>query len=138
MTNYLISFSIYTMAMIGLICLALYVFKAFSGNCFSKKSSMLNIEDAMKLSARKTLYIVKAQNEKYLIAADIDRTSLIAKLEETAPKKPAIVRENKSLDLKSFDGIDSLSEFASVIDFQKSRTSKGPMMKELARKVKGL
>lgn len=135
MSNYLLSFSIYTMAMIGLIFLALYVFKVFSNNCFSKKSSMLNIEDAMKLSARKTLYVINAQNEKFLIAADMDRTSLIAKLGEEAPKKPAATREDKSLALKSFDGIESLSEFASIIDFQKSREKKGPMMKELAKKL---
>lgn len=138
MTNYLLSFSIYTMAMIGLIFLALYVFKVFSGNCFSKKSSMLDIEDAMKLSARKTLYVIKAQNERFLIAADMERTSLISKLGEEIPKKPPVVREDKSLALKSFDGIESLSEFASIIDFQKSREKKGPMMKELAKKLSAM
>lgn len=134
MTNYLINFSIYTLAMIGIIFAALFVFKTFSNKCFSKKSAMLSIEDSMSLSPRKTLYIVNAENEKFLIAADIDRTSLIAKLgnkEETVK-----IREDKSSDLSSFDGIEGLSEFASIIDFNREKAKKGPMMRELARKLK--
>lgn len=133
MTNYLINFSIYTLAMIGIIFAALFVFKTFSNKCFSKKSAMLSIEGSMSLSPRKTLYIVNAKNEKFLIAADIDRTSLIAKLSNM--EETVNIREDKSSDLSSFDGIESLSEFASVIDFKKERSKKEPMMKELARKL---
>lgn len=149
MTGYLINFSIYTMAMIGIIFLALFTFKAFSGGCFSKKSVLINIEDTMKLSTRKTLYVVSAQGEKFLIASDIDRTSLIAKLEHKDEK--VLVKEqkeqaldtcfprlDKSTELNSFDGIESLDEFASIIDFQKKRQKKGPMMKELARKLSAM
>lgn len=135
MTNYLINFSIYTLAMVGIIFAALFVFKTFSNKCFSKKSAMLNIEDSMNLSPRKTLYIVNAKNEKFLIAADIDRTSLIAKLGDKEEGKTTS-REDKSLNLSSFDGIESLSEFASIIDFKKERSKKEPMMRELARKLK--
>jgi len=137
MTGYLASFSIYTMAMVGLIFVALFAFKTFSNKCFSKKSSMLNVEDSMSLSPRKTLYVINAQNERYLIAADVDRTSLIARLDSKSDKDvlPIPTREDKSLDLGSFDGIDSLDEFASIIDFKKEKAAKGPMMKELARKL---
>ena len=134
MGHYLISFSIYTMAMIGIIFIALFSFKTFSNNCFSKKSSMLNVMDSMKLSARKTLYVIKAENEKFLIVADIESTSLIAKLENTnESSKP---RGDKSTHLSSFDGLESLNEFASVIDFNEEKAKKGPMMRELARKLK--
>ncbi len=37
----------------------------------------------MTLSPRKTLYIVSAGDEKFLIAGDVDRTTLISKLGET-------------------------------------------------------
>lgn len=134
MTSYLISFSIYTLAMIGIIFAALFVFKTFSNKCFSKKSSSLCVEDSMNLSPRKTLYIVKAQNEKFLIAADIERTSLIAKLDTKVQSLPA--REDKSTKLSSFDGIESLDSFSSVIDFRKELERKGPVMKELARKLR--
>lgn len=134
MTGYLISFSIYTMAMVGLIFIALFVFKAFSSHGFGKKSSLIKIEDAMKLSARKTLYVVKTENQRFLIASDIDRTALIARLDEEK-KEELQAREDKSCYLTSFDGVDSLEEFASVIDFKKERAKKGPVMKELAKKL---
>lgn len=138
MTGYLINFSIYTTAMIGIIFLALFTFKAFSNNCFSKKSSMLKIEDSMKLSTRKTLYVINAQNERFLIAADIDKTSLIAKLDSKSEKELMPTREDKSINLSSFDGIESLDEFASIIDFKKKQTEKGPMMRELAKKLSSM
>lgn len=136
MTHYLINFLVYTLAMIGVIFAALFVFKTFSYKCFSKKSSKLNIEDSMSLSARKTLYIINAENEKFLIAADIDRTSLIAKLDTAQKKAEApIPREDKSSELNSFDGLESMSEFASIIDFHKERSKKEPMMRGLAKKL---
>jgi len=135
MGGYLINFSIYTTAMIGIIFLALFAFKTFSNKCFTKKSSMLNIEDTMSLSPRKTLYVITAQNERFLIAADVDKTSLIAKLDSKSPVELQAVRGDKSSQLSSFDGIDSLEEFASVIDFKTELSPKGPMMKELARKL---
>ena len=137
MGHYLINFSIYTLAMIGVIFAALFVFKTFSNKCFSKKSSMLQIEDSMNLSPRKTLYVINAKNERFLIASDVDRTSLIAKLDTKSEAETINTpREDKSFDLDSFDGIESINEFASLIDFQKERASKRPMMRELAKKLK--
>lgn len=152
MTGYIINFSIYTTAMIGVIFVALFTFKKFSTMNFSKKVSMLNIEDSMKLSARKTLYVIKAKDERFLIASDVDNTSLIAKLDDGAVSLPLTLdktelnkgldtelsREDKSTRLKSFDGVEGIKEFASVIDFNKQREKKGPMMKELARKLSDL
>lgn len=140
MGHYMISFSIYTMAMVGLIFGALFVFKAFSNKCFSKKSSMLTIEDTMSLSPRKTLYVINAKNESFLIASDVDRTSLIAKLDTKCAEEaltPSITRIDQSTKLTSFDGIESMDEFTSLIDFQKEKAAKRPMMKELAKKLKG-
>lgn len=148
MGHYMIGFSIYTLAMVGVIFGALFVFKAFSNKCFNKKSSMLKIEDSMSLSPRKTLYVINAKNQSFLIASDIDRTSLIAKLDidsEVQTTSPLIendmskiARMDKSTNLTSFDGLESINEFTSLIDFQKERANKRPMMKELAKKVKGL
>lgn len=135
MANYLISFLIYTTAMIGVIFVALFTFKTFSNKCFSKKSTMLNIEDSMNLSPRKTLYVIKAKNERFLVAADVDRTTLIAKLDENNLKEEIHEpREDKSSSLKSFDGVESMSEFSSLVDFKKNK-NKEPMMRELAKKL---
>jgi len=139
MSGYLINFSIYTTAMVGVLFLALFTFKKFSNSCFSKKSSLLNIEDTMRLSARKSLYIIKAKNERFLIAADLERTSLIAKLDtvsEIGATPPKEKREDKSTKLSSFDGLESIDDFTSVIDFTKEKAKKGPMMRELANKLK--
>lgn len=138
MGHYMISFSIYTLAMVGLIFGALFVFKTFSNKCFTKKSSMLKVEDSMSLSPRKTLYVINAKNESFLIASDVDRTSLIAKLDTKCEEDvltPSIARIDKSANLASFDGIESINEFTSLIDFQKERANKRPMMKELASKL---
>lgn len=141
MGHYLISFSIYTLAMVGLIFAALFVFKTFSNKCFSKKSSMLKIEDSMSLSPRKTLYIINAEGEKFLIAADVDKTALISRLDTRAEKQNETInltRDDKSCNLSSFDGLESLDEFTSIIDFQEKLSERGPMMRKLAKKMKGL
>lgn len=138
MTNYLASFSIYTMAMVGIIFFALFVFKTFSNKCFTKKSAMLNVEDSMGLSPRKTLYIINADNQRFLIAADVDRTTLISQLDSNGKAEIKPVRDDKSHDLKSFDGVESICEFASVVDFKKGPTNKGPMMRELAKKLSAI
>ena len=81
MIHYIISFTVYTLAMSGLIALALYVYKkVMTGNLSGKNSKLLSIEETMAINPRKTLMIVKAGEERFLIASDIDKTSLIAKL----------------------------------------------------------
>lgn len=138
MTGYLINFSVYTLAMVGVIFGAVFVFKTFSGRCLSKKSKLINIEDAMNLSPRKNLYVIKAGEERFLIAADTDRTALISKLNSNPKEQTKPDRDDKSLNLKSFDGVESISEFTSVIDFPSGNKNKKPMMKELARKLSAL
>lgn len=184
MGNYLVNFSLYTLAMVGIIFCALFVFKfVMSGNAFSKKSAFVKILDVLKLSPRKTLYVIKAGSEKFLIAADSDRTTLISKLAETAsdkalkdivteidnndskfenddlsktafsqkdifnkPRKydflsrPTKIRpklkQEKCEGLNSLYGDDSIEEeFASVLNLKKDKNQKGPMMKEIARKL---
>lgn len=81
MIHYIISFTVYTLAMSGLIALALFVYKkVMTGNLTGKSSKILSIEETMVINPRKTLMIVKAGEERFLIASDIDKTSLIAKL----------------------------------------------------------
>jgi len=143
MTHYLVNFSVYTIAMVGIIFVALFIFKyVSSGRAFSKKSTFLHVEESMSLSSRKTVYVIKAGGERFLVASDIDRTSLIAKLDNNSQPIQKNIREDKSFDLNALDeigGLDdfaSVESFASVIDFQKEKPVKGPMMKELARKLR--
>lgn len=136
MSGYLMNFSIYTLAMVGVIFVALFVFKGvMTGKGFSKKSDFLNIEETISLSPRKSLHVIRAGGERFLVAADIDRTALIAKLGEN-PSSAQTPRIDKSVELDALYGSDSLEDFASVIDFKKGRSdNKAPMMRELARKL---
>ena len=82
MGGYLVNFGVYTMAMIGLIFFALMVYKKFTAGSFiNSKSKNLHIEETLSLGPRKTLYVVRAGEERFLIAGDVDKTSLISKLE---------------------------------------------------------
>ena len=79
--GYLANFMVYTLAMVGVIVVALLVFKGATSSARGGKSSKcLKIVDTMSLGPRKTLYIVSAGNERFLIAGDVDKTSLISKL----------------------------------------------------------
>lgn len=82
MTGYIASFAVYTSAMIGLICLAFIVAKKFmiTDNFSCKKNRFLSVETSLSLAPRKTLYVVKAGNEKFLISSDAERTSFLTKL----------------------------------------------------------
>ena len=82
--GYLSSFIVYLFAMMGVIVLALVVYKKFNVNSIGiKPNHTLKIEDSLGISARKTLYIVRSGSERFLIAADMERTTLISKLEDS-------------------------------------------------------
>lgn len=83
MGSYIANFAVYTMAMTGLIFFAVYIYKkVMSGGFRSNDSKFLAIEETMSINPRKSLLVVRAGNEKFLVASDMDRTSLIAKLNE--------------------------------------------------------
>lgn len=80
--GYLSNFIVYFFAMVGIIILALWVYKKFNMQSAGIKSKhLLKIEDCLALSPRKTLYVIRNGSEKFLIAADMERTTLISKLE---------------------------------------------------------
>lgn len=85
MGSYIANFAVYTMAMTGLIFFAVYIYKkVMSGGFRSNDSKFLAIEETMSINPRKSLLVVRAGNEKFLVASDMDRTSLIAKLDNSS------------------------------------------------------
>ncbi len=80
--GYLGNFIVYTLAMVGVMMLALIVFKKTTSANSRKNSKILKVHDVMNLGPRKSLYIVSAGEEKFLIAGDAERTTLISKLGE--------------------------------------------------------
>ena len=85
MGGYLLNFIVYTAAMIGIIFAALFVYKKTAVN-FQSSSKFLKVEDSISLSPRKQLFVVRAGNERFLVASDAERTNLISKLEVSQNK----------------------------------------------------
>ena len=109
MSTYLLNFIVYTTAMIGVIFIALFVYKRFSCSSISK-SKFLNVEDSISLAPRKNLYVIRAGNEKFLVASDAERTSLISKLDENYVK-------SEIEPLNKID--DKIDELPTIVNFQK-------------------
>ena len=121
MGGYVANFTVYTMAMIGLICFALFVYKKFSTyGMFGKKSEFLGVEDTISLAPRKNLYVVRAGQERFLVASDVDRTSLIAKLDDNS-RQLRCDKQNEDLPV--------------ILDFPQKEK---PVIKEMLKKINEL
>lgn len=100
MSGYLVNFAVYTMAMLGLIFFALMIYQKVSqnGGFGLKRSAFLEVEETLSMGARKTLYVVRAGNERFLLASDMEKTSFIAKLDENSTFNIEEEDESYSLD----------------------------------------
>ncbi|MCD8377206.1 MAG: flagellar biosynthetic protein FliO [Candidatus Gastranaerophilales bacterium] len=126
--GYISNFIVYFCAMIGIIVLALYVYKKFNVTSFSaKRTNSLKIEDALSLSPRKNLYVVRNGKERFLIAADFERTTLISKLEEN----DEIIHEN--INRRRYRQAD-LSEDA-ILAQNNTAPVKKPIMREIRNRL---
>lgn len=153
MTGYLVNFAVYTMAMLGLIFFALMVYKKFTAEGISKtsKSRILSIEETISIAPRKTLYVVNAGNEKFLIAGDVDKTTLISKLnnnstvsENSAQIEQSITESDYTFDNKIAQQTkaDILDEqiypndsHQAIIDFQERVNQKPNVLRNMLRKI---
>lgn len=100
--GYLMNFTVYVLAMLGVIMTAVLVFKYTNGVKISKSGNGgkcgklgngLRVIDTLSLNPRKRLYVVEAGDERFLIAGDTERTTLISKL-EAEKSIPALNIEN--------------------------------------------
>ncbi len=131
MGHYLINFMAYTLAMVGVITVCLVVYKKCVLNVGENKTpDFLKIENALNISARKTIYVVRAGEEKFLIASDVDKTTFLSKLE--CGQKVTFEEQIASTIKKPT--LAGLSIDEELID-RRSNVTKLPVMKELARKL---
>ena len=114
MSGYLVNFIVYTAAMVGIIFLALFVYKkcSYAG---SSKSKFLNVEDCISLAPRKNLYVIRAGKERFLVASDVNQTSLISKLDENTSVAKQIEQIEKCC---------TVDELPSIMDFPKKQQPK--------------
>lgn len=136
MGTYLVNFLIYSMAMVGLlfICLTVYKKTMADGRCIQDRNE-LSLENALNLSGRKTLYVVKAGKEKFLIAADAERTTFLAKLndeivEEKIVSVPVEISQPIVAEKKSV-----ATDYSEVMNTIKMTRKKQPVMREMLRKL---
>ena len=155
MGGYIVNFAVYTLAMLGLIFFALMIYQkvAQNGALGLKKSNFLEIEETMPMGPRKNLYVVRAGEERFLIASDIDKTSCIAKLADSktevleneqdevsrsldelygletpaAPKKPALHRKN----------VQSVDELPVIVDFSEKKNNNKKVIRNMLNKING-
>ena len=113
MSTYLLNFIVYTTAMIGIIFLAVFAYKKLSFNGISQ-SKFLNVEDCISFAPRKNLYVIRAGNERFLVASDAERTTLISKLDNTTTIQEVVKEEITNT------GIDDLPE---IVKFKPKKTS---------------
>ena len=112
MGGYLVNFSIYTFAMFGFLFLAVAIYKKTSVDSGIKNGGM-EIEESLSLSPRKRLHVVRVNDERFLIAADVDRTEFLAKLDsnetfEKALQKSNLISLNKKAKLASDNKVTSI------------------------------
>ncbi len=84
MGMYLINFSVYTFAMIGILYFAISVYKKTNVNAPvnpNKRNGGMQIEESLSLSPRKRLHVLKVNGQRFLIAADAERTEFLATLD---------------------------------------------------------
>ncbi len=106
--GYITNFIVYTLAMVGVIVVALLVFKNATSVGGGKASKFLKIIDSISLGQRKNLYIVSTGKEQFLIAGDVNSTCLISKLEGLNELKNESLQDIKPLPVSFQDTLNSL------------------------------
>lgn len=83
MGSYLVGFSVYTLAMIGIIFVGFVVVKKCSMARRGARShnDFLEIETSLSLEPRKTVHVIRAGGERILLATDAESTTFLTKLE---------------------------------------------------------
>lgn len=106
MNSYLAHFAVYTFAMIGFIVMVLFVYKKtmYSQACNINKN-YLKVENSLKLSPTKTVYVLKAGNERFLVAGDSANTTMLAKLDENNIEIPDTLSGEKPVETFSLKDV---------------------------------
>ena len=138
MTSYFLTFIVYTSAMVGAIFLALFVYKKFAMNkTFSNQSKFLAVEDCINIGLRKQLFVIKAGNEKFLIASDAERTTFLSKLNPDNKTKTDINEIfEKNIDFINTDNdkkINNDEEIFFLNDINKSSKRAGDILRNIAK-----
>ena len=112
--GYITNFIVYTLAMVGVIVVALLVFKNATSVGGGKHSKYLKIIDSISLGQRKNLFIVSTGKEQFLIAGDVNNTNLISKIETVAPVQVCETKPQNNAADNNFAGISFKETMANL------------------------
>ena len=73
------------------------------------------MQDCISLAPRKNLYVIRAGKERFLVASDVNQTSLISKLDENTSAAKQIEQIEKRC---------TVDELPSIVDFPKKQQPK--------------
>lgn len=138
--GYLANFIVYTLAMVGVMMIAVFVFKNSVGGTQKNGSKFLKVIDTMSIGPRKTLYIVSAGEEKFLIAGDVDKTTLISKLNPSSKKiEEPVFNTATSAFQQTMDTLAQKSDYIdkSIVKTRLTqKTDYNSVMKNLAERMR--
>ncbi|MDD3420192.1 MAG: flagellar biosynthetic protein FliO [Candidatus Gastranaerophilales bacterium] len=131
MYNYIIGFSVYTLAMIGIIFIGFVLVKKCSMARKGAKShnNFLEIETSLSIEPRKTIHVIRAGGEKILLATDAERTVFLTKLGGVEGQNVVSLDEWKSQKEASYD------EFEEVDIFDVPHQSQQTVFKDLMKRL---
>lgn len=116
MGSYIMNFTVYTMAMLGLIFFAIFIYKKVINGGFCKNNNkFLSIEETMNINPRKSIMVVRAGNEKFLIASDIDRTTMLSKLEDSKKLSAQQILDKNLAKYERFQNIEKYEKFEDLM-----------------------
>ena len=138
--GYISNFIVYTLAMVGVIVVALLVFKNATSIGAGKTSKYLKIVDSISLGQRKNLYIVSTGKEQFLIAGDVNNTCLISKLEGLEAKNNIGINESIGSFKETLDNLPKQSYMdrtnIGINSSLMNKKSNSSVMKNLAEIIK--
>ncbi len=89
----------------------------------------MKIEDALRLSQRKTLYIINVQGERFLIASDVENTTFLAKLSQKETIMQGLNQKNQTQQ-----GITAQNSTTQTNQISLEKQSFGPI--QLSKEIK--
>ena len=100
MNSYIMNFAVYSFAIMGFFVALLLVYKkAVNSDKILNKKNFLKVESTLKLSPVKSIYVIKAGNERFLIAGDTSNTTMLAKLEDNQENEEYIDNEDQYVSI---------------------------------------
>jgi len=88
--------------MVGILLIGFIVYKKSFTNTNSQSKGIIKILDHQMISPKKSLMVVKVNNEKFLIASGLEHTTFLAKLENTENQDINNLQNNKANEKEYF------------------------------------